>query len=274
MQVLSSAWQTFGLFVINMVARQSPVQPRVISYGTGERERMDWYELNPAAPTVIFIYGGNWRSGKRREFRFVADTLMGMGCNVLVPDFPLYPTARFAAILNGAVDGVNHFLDEVHQTGPVILMGHSSGAQMAALMALNTELLNAGHKVEAMIGLSGPYDFYPFSEDDHWDLFSPEDHYPQSQPVNYVRGDAPELYLLHGEDDTRVRRGHSKSLMLKQQEAGGRASREVYPGMGHIDAVVSFSRLHRRNNQLIRDIQSFIQTRFIESSEGENCGTK
>ena len=39
--------------------------------------------------------------------------------------------------------------------------------------------------------------------------------------VNFVRGDAPELYLLHGADDTRVRRGHSKSLMEKQVEAGG-----------------------------------------------------
>ena len=113
-----------------------------------------------------------------------------------------------------------------------------------------------------MVGMSGPYDFYPFTEDDHWDLFGPEDHYPMSQPVNFVRRDAPELYLLHGEDDTRVRRGHSKSLMEKQIEAGGIARREVYQGMGHADAVVSFSRIHRRKSQLVRDIQTFISSKI------------
>jgi len=46
--------------------------------------------------------------------------------------------------------------------------------------------------------------------------------------------------------------------MEKQQAVGGVAIREVYNRMGHIDAVVSFSRMHRRNSQLIRDIHSFI----------------
>ena len=112
--------------------------------------------------------------------------------------------------------------------------------------------------------LSGPYDFFPFTEDDHWDLFGPAELYPCSQPVNFVQADAPPLYLLHGREDTRVRRGHSKSLMEKQVAAGGVASREVYDGMGHIDAVVSFSRIHRRNSPLIRDIHSYINNLLEE----------
>jgi hypothetical protein len=48
--------------------------------------------------------------------------------------------------------------------------------------------------------------------------------------------------------------------MEKQVEAGGRAHREVYQGMGHADAVVSFSRIHRRKSPLVRDIQTFISS--------------
>ena len=83
-----------------------------------------------------------------------------------------------------------------------------------------------------------------------------------SQPVNFVRRDAPELYLLHGKDDERVRRGHSKSLMEKQIKSGGRARREVYEGMGHADTVVSLSRIYRRKSPLIRDIHSFLRSRL------------
>ncbi len=256
---VTDLWQTFGLRVINTLARTADYEVVEVTYGAGEREKFDWYRTADKSPTVIFYYGGNWRSGRKQDFRFVADTLCGMGVNVVVPDFPLYPSARFGAILASAVAAANHFMQVVDPEARVILMGHSSGAQKAALLALDDKLIVERHRLLAMIGLAGPYDFFPFSEDDHWDLFGPEEHYPRSQPVNYVRADAPPLYLLHGRDDIRVRRGHSKSLMEKQQAAGGQAAREVYDGMGHVDAVVSFSRIHRRNNPLIRDIQSYIQ---------------
>lgn len=229
-------------------------------YGEGVRDKLDWYQVDDTAPTVIFFYGGNWRSGRKQDFRFVADTLCQMGVNVAVPDFPLYPDHRFEVILDGAVRATDFFMEEVCPEGPVILMGHSSGAQKAALLALDDSLLKQPGRIVAMIGLAGPYDFYPYTEDDHWDLFGPEEHYPRSQPVNFVRQDAPGLYLLHGREDRRVRRGHSKSLMEKQIAAGGQAAREVYDDMGHVDAVVSFSRIHRRNSKLIRDIYSYIKS--------------
>lgn len=259
---MSGIYQTAGLAVLNALARLGNYQHRQIQFGSAATEKIDWYQVDENAPTVIFYYGGNWRSYRKEDYRFVADTLCGMGVNVAIPDFLKYPEHRFDGILRSVVNATNHFLDEVYTDGPVIMMGHSSGAQMAALVTLNTTLLDNPERIKAMVGMSGPYDFYPFTEDDHWDLFGPEDHYPMSQPVNFVRRDAPELYLLHGEDDTRVRRGHSKSLMEKQIEAGGIARREVYQGMGHADAVVSFSRIHRRKSQLVRDIQTFISSKI------------
>ncbi len=259
---MSMLYQTAGLAVLNALARLGGHQRKEIHFGPAATEKIDWYQVDEKAPTVIFYYGGNWRSYRKEDYRFVADTLCGMGVNVAIPDFLKYPEHRFHGILGSVVNATNHFLDEVYTEGPVIMMGHSSGAQMAALVTLNTSLLDTPSRIDAMVGLSGPYDFYPFTVDDHWDLFGPEDHYPMSQPVNFVRRDAPELYLLHGEDDTRVRRGHSKSLMEKQVDAGGIARREVYKGMGHVDTVVSFSRIHRRKSRLIHDIQTFINSKL------------
>ena len=255
---LNSLLQLVSLRLLNLIARSGGYRIETHAYGSSTRERMDWYIVDEKLPTLIFYYGGNWRSGRRQDYRFVADTVCQMGVNVLLPDFPLYPSHRFSEILGGTVEATDYFMKEVAADAPVILMGHSSGAQKAALLALDQSLLDSPDRIRAMIGIAGPYDFFPFTEDDHWDLFAPEENYPSSQPVNYVRSAAPPLFLLHGREDNRVRRGHSKSLMEKQLAVGGLASRRVYDGMGHIDAVISFSRIHRRNSPLIRDIHSYI----------------
>ena len=108
------------------------------------------------------------------------------------------------------------------------------------------------------IGLAGPYDFYPYTEEVHWDLFAPVEAYPASQPVNFVREDAPPMLLLHGREDTRVRRGHSKSLMEKQQAIGGKAAREVYDNLGHVGIILSFTRMHRRKSKVVTDLEQFV----------------
>lgn len=233
---------------------------RDIEFGAHKRQCLDHYTLVDAEtrPTVLFFYGGNWRSGSKQDYRFVADTLLSMGFNVIVPDYRLYPLVRFADIRADAIAALEKAAELVGESD-LFVMGHSAGAQLATLLTLDGSLTPASKTIKGCIGLSGPYDFYPFTDDDHWDLFSPESHYPESQAVNFVRGDAAPLYLLHGAEDTRVRRGHSKSLMEKQQSAGGIASREVYPGLGHADLIVQFSRLHRSKAQVVKDLTNFIQ---------------
>ncbi|MFU8817796.1 MAG: alpha/beta hydrolase [Pseudomonadales bacterium] len=256
----SDYWQRLGLLVINNLARSVPASREQVAYGQSRRHSLDWYRHSSggARPTVLFFYGGNWRSGRRQDYRFVADTLMTFGCDVVVPDYRLYPHVRFADILLDARMATEAVLARLAPEQGLILMGHSAGAQIGALLTLDAALLSDPARIAGFIGLAGPYDFYPFTEDDHWELFGPESAYPASQPVNFARAEAPPLFLLHGADDARVRRGHSKSLMLKQRAAGGRAERRVYPGMGHVDLVLAFSRLHRRGNPVVRDVAAII----------------
>jgi len=144
----------------------------------------------------------------------------------------------------------------------IFIMGHSAGAQLGALLCLDKSLLDEGlsKRINGFIGMAGPYDFYPFSDSDHWDLFGPESQYAQSQAVNFVHANTPPLYLLHGETDMRVRRGNSKSLMQKVNAVGGAASREVYKQLGHVDIILSFTRIHRKKSPLIKDISQFLST--------------
>jgi len=265
----SDAWQRIGLWAINGLACSVPVAHEWVAYGDSPRHHLDWYRHPTPGPrpTVLFFYGGNWRSGRRQDYRFVADTLMTLGCDVVVPDYRLYPHVLFADILLDARMATEAVLARLEPPQPLVLMGHSAGAQIGALLTLDASLLSNPARISGFVGLAGPYDFYPFTEDDHWELFGPESAYPASQPVNFVRADAPPLFLLHGADDTRVRRGHSKSLMQKQQAAGGHAERRVYPDLGHVDILLAFSRLHRRGNPVVQDVAAIIEKLSASSRE-------
>ncbi|MCZ6675435.1 MAG: alpha/beta hydrolase [Verrucomicrobia bacterium] len=252
--------QIAGLKVINTIARSADYVLRERSYGNNPRHRYDCYlhKINIGnRPKIIFLYGGNWRSGARRDYRFVADSFCSLGFDVFIPDYRLYPEVRFGQILGDIRVAVDDIMASITD-GPIFLVGHSAGAQLGALLTLNERLLQSPQRITGFVGMAGPYDFFPYTEDFHWELFAPAEKYPESQPVNFVRPDAPPLYLLHGKEDKRVRRGHSKSLMEKQRDAGGEASRKVYNGMGHTDIIVSLSRIYRGKSEVLRDINHFI----------------
>ena len=242
-----------------------------IAYGDKSRNKLDYYLANGDAgrPTVVFFYGGNWRSGDKRHYRFVADSLIRHGYNVIIPDYRLYPLVRFEQIQQDGITAVQWAIDNVPSEQPIFLMGHSAGAQIGALICLNKVLLDQDivDRIKGFVGLAGPYDFYPFTEPDHWDLFSPEESYASSQAINYVRPDCPPMYLLHGENDMRVKRGHSKSLMEKLQSVGGNAAREVYSNMGHVGILLSFSPIHRRSSPVIKDVIRFLAQGLNEQAE-------
>ena len=267
-KLISDQTQKLGLKVINLMARSSCYSVQQHRYGEDERHQYDCYLHNDQSddrPNVIFLYGGNWQSGERADYRFVADTLCLQGFNAYIPDYRLYPHVRFFEILEDVRRAIDTIMDNI-TSGPIFIMGHSAGAQIGALMALDKRLLDDAQRISGFIGLAGPYDFYPFTEDLHWDIFSPEEQYANSQPVNFVRADAPPLYLLHGEDDKRVRRGHSKSLMEKQQNVGGYARREVYKKLGHVDILLSLTRMQRQKSVVLEDIRQFILEHSIDET--------
>ena len=62
------------------------------------RQRLDLYlPHDPRARRrlVVFLYGGGWDAGARRTYRFIGQMLAASGFAVAIPDYRLYPEARF-----------------------------------------------------------------------------------------------------------------------------------------------------------------------------------
>jgi acetyl esterase/lipase len=123
-------------------------------------------------------------------------------------------------------------------------MGHSAGAQIAALIALDQRYLAAAGvaspQIAGLIGLSGPYDFLPINEGYLLDLF-PEETREASQAINFASADAPPTLLIHGGDDDIVEEGNSERLAARLRSFGVAVSLKRYDGVGHGRVVVALA---------------------------------
>lgn len=222
-----------------------------IAYGGAPRQQLDLYRPvaeAPDAPLVIFFYGNGWREASKSDFEFVASALTQAGFVVIVPDYRAYPEVTFPAFVEdgaGAVMWAAHNIDGLaDDTRPLFLMGHSAGAQIAALLAFDEKYLagpdGSAPPIAGFLGLAGPYDFLPLDPGYMEEVF-PEDSRPQSQPIAFVSARAPRSLLIHGTSDRRVLPEHSERLAAALESAGVPVTSKFYDGAGHARVVAALA---------------------------------
>ena len=225
-----------------------------IPYGDGPRHTLDVYAPREAAgptPVVVFFYGGNWDSGAKAMYRFVGAALAARGVLTVIPDYRLYPQVRFPDFMYDAAAAVAwthanaaRFGGDPHR---LFLMGHSAGAQIATLVALDSLYLRSvdlspQRDVCGVIGLAGPYDFLPLHDAELQVIFGPEAGRIRSQPINYVSAQAPPMLLLAGRDDDIVDPGNTLRLAARLRAVDAHVQDELYPGVGHKALIAAFAR--------------------------------
>jgi acetyl esterase/lipase len=245
--VLSGCSEAY-FWVINAHTPDSRVE--TASYGPDADQGLDVYRVrsDKPAPIVVFFYGGSWQSGRRQDYRFVGAALASRGVIAVLPDYRKSPQHPFPTFMHDAAAAVAWTKANATRLGGdrsrIFLMGHSAGGQIVALLATDASYLRAvamrPRDLAGVIGLAGPYDFLPITEPDIKIVFGPEKDWPISQPVNYVDGDEPPFFLLHGTDDTRVRPANSEHLAARLRAQGEPVTLEMIPDTGHIGLINGF----------------------------------
>jgi len=239
-----------------------------VSYGSLPRQKLDLY-LPPQSyapvPVVVFFYGGGWEEGNRADYRFVGAALASKGIAVAVPDYRIYPEVVFPAFVEDGALAAKWVRDHVASLGGnpgrIYLMGHSAGAQIAAMLALNPEYLGAAgmdrRAIAGLIGLSGPYDFLPLKSARLKEIFG--DPAPRrTQPIDFVDAGAPPALLLTGSADQTVNPGNSKRLAEALQAAGVKVEYRVYADIGHGRTIGAFSRPLSGGVPVVDEVLGFI----------------
>ena len=189
------------------------------AYGDGPRRRLDIYRpvagTNPAAgPVLVFFYGGSWKSGARGQYRFVGDAFARLGYTVVIPDYRLYPEVRFPGFMEDAAAAiawtVRNLADAGGRRRPLFLMGHSAGAHIAALAAVDPRYLAAHDLTPArlcgVVGMAGPYAFDPLAYRSTRAVFAGLADPDEARPVKRIAAEGiPPFLLLHGAEDGTVK---------------------------------------------------------------------
>jgi acetyl esterase/lipase len=239
------------------------------AYGTGPRQKLDVYaptEGNGPHPVLVFFYGGSWRSGSKRDYGFVGDAFAARGFVTVVPDYRIAPDV-FPSFLEDGAAAVAWVEANIAPYGGdasrMVLVGHSAGAYIAAMLALDAHYLrDAGADVapRGAAGLAGPYDFYPFDVEATISAFGAAPDPQATQPMTFARADAPPLWLGWGEKDETVGPRNIESLSAAQRAAGGRVETKLYPNLGHVGMLLALSRPLRGRGPVLDDVVAFAES--------------
>ncbi|MBM3619922.1 MAG: alpha/beta hydrolase [Alphaproteobacteria bacterium] len=240
-----------------------------IAYGDDPRQRLDLYlpeTPDPARRVLTFFYGGAWTSGRKEDYLFVGQAMAAAGFLVAIPDYRLSPNPRFPGFVEDGARAMRWVQDNAAIHGGdatrLFMSGHSAGAHISLLLAVDTPYLRAAGfdraRLRGVIGIAGPYDFLPFSSNSVRDVFAGSDP-AATQPINFVGRGLPPALLLHGDADETVFLRNSQRLGAAWQAAGNAAEVKVYRGVAHISIISAFSDLLRNRAPTLADTVSFLR---------------
>jgi acetyl esterase/lipase len=197
----------------------------------------------------------------------VGAALAGLGYVVVIPDYRLYPQVRFPTFLDDAAQAVAWVERQAANYGGdphrIVLLGHSAGAHMAAMLALNPVYLRGAGAdpgdIRGLIGLSGPYELTP--NDATLNAIFAAPYTPHDwQVLPYVSAAAPPALLIHGGADEVVWPRNSEQLAAALRARGVPVTLKIYPGRGHAATVAALSWVLRWRSPTLKDIGAFMQT--------------
>ena len=240
-----------------------------LAYGGEERQKLDVYvpvEARPPFRVVVFFYGGGWKAGQRELYRFVGQALAKRGFLAVVPDYRIFPNARFPDFLEDSAAAVrwvrNNVADYGGDLNHLYLMGHSAGAYNAAMISVNGRYLAAEglspEVIAGVVGIAGPYAFNPLLYSSTRPIFETADP-AETQVAGFAGAGAPPMLLLHGLDDGTVKPVNSRRLAKRLERAGTAVELIEYEGLGHYLIVAALAQPFQGEGGIMDAAAAFVR---------------
>jgi acetyl esterase/lipase len=242
-------------------------------YGAGIRNKLNiWVptgtKKTDKRPVLVWLYGGGWYSGQRDDYGFAGRAFAKQGFIVVIPDYRLVPEGHWPDFLQDSAAAVAWTQKNIENyggdPGRMALAGHSAGAYNSLMLALDPQWLEAAGSnvsvIRGVVSLAGPTDFAPFEKGGRADV-AMGDIRPveRTQPIAFVRADAPPLWLGHGTADTVVRVRNSRRLAAAMQRVGGAATLREYDGLSHNDLVMALTKPLAYKGPILPEVTDFLR---------------
>jgi acetyl esterase/lipase len=224
--------------------------------GGTPQQVLDLYSFNGAknAPVVIFIHGGEWTKGDKREVSYKPRFFNEAGMIFASVNYRLSGKAGHPAQVNDVAAAVRWLRDHAGEYGGdahrLVLMGHSAGCHLVTLVGLDPRpLATVGFKpadLKAVVSWSGGafdlvakvaeggmyagYIRVNFGDDEKvWRDASPMNHVGEAKPM-------PAFLFVSADGDKPGSKAASEKMVGLVRTAGGTVERLILPGKDHTTA--------------------------------------
>ena len=194
-------------------------------------------------PVILFIHGGGWQAGNKRDGLQTLYGLAKQGYVAASVQYRLAPDSHFPAQIHDVKAAVRYVRSHAQELNidpdRIGIMGGSAGAHLALLLATTDradglEGTNEGDevvssRVQAVFSVAGPTDLtpvFPKSSEYMVNAFIGQtradapDQYAKASPIHYVSaGDTP-IFAVHGTKDELVPYEQVPAMVAACQKAG------------------------------------------------------
>jgi predicted alpha/beta hydrolase family esterase len=245
-----------GTYAVNNLISKTGYRIQAhVAYGDKLRQHLDLYVTDTprqGQPLIVFVHGGAWSHGDKKDYRFVGEVFAKQGFDVAIINYHLAPHHIFPSSIDDLSLALNYL--HAHQvqhhisTQNLVLMGHSAGAfnVMSALYHPIPYRLNCRQNIRAVIGLAGPYHFDYKGDPLCADAFDQEIHYSKVMPYYFVESNQIQHYLFMAANDTIVHPKNATDFDQELKAKGNHSQIVIVPRTGHISVMGSIAPLFSR----------------------------
>lgn len=260
----------------------SPVAAR---YGQKPLQCMELFGCSPSKgarrPLVFFVHGGSWSHSRYWMYRLVGRRLASWGFASAVVGYGQYPDSTVPDMVDDLRVALawlrNHAATLGLDASKTVLLGHSSGGHLCALLALGEEDLG----LSGIATLSSPMDIADHYEWEQgrrvadisalYPAHGGEAGFSALSPTQMLLANTSQqsaagthFFVGHGGADGTVPSTASERFIAALKAAGGSAEYCFWPSLGHFDVLAAIMGIKRdaASKAALQEVEGFLRNRL------------
>ena len=205
---------------------------------------------------LVFIYGGNWNSGKRSLYSFLGNRMARKNIVTVIIDYPKSPKANYKEMATDAAMAVKWVTQNINKYGgdadKIFVSGHSAGGHLAALIAVDDRYfkqLNIANPVKGVILIDAAgLDMYSYLKSENFPdsntylktFTNDTTTWKAASPLYLLHANMPPMLIYQGGKTYPSIAAGNREFVTALNKLGNKPVYHIIKGKKHIPMITQF----------------------------------